>query len=164
MPRFTVCSTSDPSPCWWCSSTTSCSYTGCGRRGKKRFLFKNIQFRLTMIVSNIIWYMYSYHKSDSNVIFHHFSTISFLLYQVKNLRSQVSRAGIYTLGDMFTCLAKNMDLVCFLFVDRVQHIILKTWSYTNPRFGRTWSCSNGALNINRVTIFLNGQFIPVNHI
>lgn len=35
---------------------------------------------------------------------------------MKNLRSQVSRAGIYTLGDMFTCLEKNMDLVSFLTV------------------------------------------------
>ncbi|XP_028409704.1 TOG array regulator of axonemal microtubules protein 1-like isoform X3 [Dendronephthya gigantea] len=30
--------------------------------------------------------------------------------EVKNLRSQVSRAGIYVLGDMFTCLERNMDL------------------------------------------------------
>lgn len=35
------------------------------------------------------------------------------IFKVKNLRSQVSRAAIYTLGDMYTCLEKHMDLVSF---------------------------------------------------
>ena len=49
------------------------------------------------------------HHTPDFVVLHYSQLMHLLLRQVKNLRSQVARAAIYTLADMFDYLKRSME-------------------------------------------------------